>query len=131
MKFRAIIGRILFLSGCFYSCHCAYLNVNPGLVSGAEAKNIISDRLLLNQTIYLIGLTQPEPIRSNAVAGLGMTIITPDLVGINEKNMYQKDAVEECADQIFFVSLISTPLSAFVCKATDPPLSIPLISRKL
>ncbi|TGK28991.1 TIGR04452 family lipoprotein [Leptospira gomenensis] len=131
MEIRGIFARILFLSGSFYFHHCAYLNVNEGLVSGTEAKAIISDRLLLNQTIYLIGSTQPEPIRSNAVVGLGITILTPDLIGIDEKNMYQKEAVEECADQIFFVSLISTPLSAFVCKATDPPLSIPLISRKL
>ncbi|TGK27079.1 TIGR04452 family lipoprotein [Leptospira yasudae] len=130
MMVRVRIDRLLWFA-LILTFNCAYLNVNPSLVTGAEAKEIINDRLLLSRIVYLMALTEPEPMRSNAAAGLTLTVLIPDGIGIDEKKMYQKDAVDECADQIFFVSLISTGLSTFVCKATNPPISIPIISRKL
>ncbi|TGK26116.1 TIGR04452 family lipoprotein [Leptospira stimsonii] len=125
------IGSFLFLIWILSYNHCAYLNINPSLVTGKEAKEIISDRLLVSQLVYIMGLSENEPVRSASVAGLTLTIVIPDSMGIDEKKMYQKDAVDECADRIFLVSIVSTALSTFVCDATNPPISIPVISKKL
>ncbi|XDD51188.1 TIGR04452 family lipoprotein [Leptospira sp. WS92.C1] len=123
--------RSLFLLFLFFF-QCAYVDINPSLVSGTEAKEIISDRLLVNQIIHSIGLNQAEPNRSYSTTALVFTFLIPDSIGIDEKQMYQKEAVNECADQIFFVSLtISTQLSFFVCKASNPPISIPFVSKKI
>ncbi|TGK19499.1 TIGR04452 family lipoprotein [Leptospira kmetyi] len=130
MRFSLKTGRTFFFFVLF-GCNCAYVNINPSLITGVEAKQIISDRLLLSQLVYIMALNEPEPLHSSAVAGLTLTILIPDGLGIDEKKMYQKDAVNECADQIFLVSLVSTGLTTFVCKASNPPISIPVISRKL
>ncbi|MBM9502425.1 TIGR04452 family lipoprotein [Leptospira sp. 201903071] len=110
---------------------CAYLDINPSLVTGKEAKEIISDRLLISQLVYIMGLSEAEPVRSASLTGLTLTIVIPDSMGIDEKKVYQKDAVDECANRIFLVSIVSTALSTFVCDASNPPISIPIISKKL
>ncbi|TGM00147.1 TIGR04452 family lipoprotein [Leptospira barantonii] len=130
MRFPLQTGRS-FLFLILFGLNCAYANINPSLITGVEAKQIISDRLLLSQLVYIMALNEPEPLHSNAVAGLTLTVLIPDGLGIDEKKMYQKDAVNECADQIFLVSLVSTGLTSFICKASNPPISIPVISRKL
>ncbi|TGM52738.1 TIGR04452 family lipoprotein [Leptospira adleri] len=125
------VGSFFLLLSIFCYNECAYLNINPSLVTGKEAKDIISDRLLVSQLVYIMGLSESEPVRSASLAGLTFTIVIPDSMGIDEKKMYQKDAVDECADRIFLTSIVSTALSTFVCNATNPPISIPVISKKL
>ncbi|MBM9577709.1 TIGR04452 family lipoprotein [Leptospira sp. 201903070] len=132
MLFGKIKANSLFLLFAVFLCKdCAYLDINPSLVTGKEAKEIISDRLLLSQLVYIMGLSEAEPVRSASLAGLTLTLVIPDSMGIDEKKVYQKDAVDECADRIFLISIVSTALSTFVCDASNPPISIPVISKKL
>ncbi|MCB1172640.1 MAG: TIGR04452 family lipoprotein [Leptospiraceae bacterium] len=112
---------------------CAYVDLDPNTVSGKEAKQIIADRLTLNLIIYGIGTTLPNSqLASQAIEGLMVTILTPDLIGLDEKVEYARSDVESCADAVFLFSFfVSTRWSPFVCAVSDPPITIPLVNTKL
>lgn len=110
---------LFFLAGPL--SRCAY--IDPNLIDGAEAKEVIAERIQLNLIIYAL---------SRSTFGTFFTLITPDLIITDEGATYEKDKVEACADQVFFTSFfISTTLSPFVCSVGEYSIQIPLLTQKL
>lgn len=88
---------------------CLLLNeigLNPGHVSGSEAKDIILDKTLINAALFLAARSQ-----TNAA----LVFLAPTLAGINDDEYYKRSEVQECADQLFLWQYISTVLAPFAC----------------
>lgn len=80
---------------------CRFLNetgLNPGHVSGLEAKEIILDKTLITAAIFA---ARNAPISAAAV------ISTPDSIGIIDDEYYKRREVEACADLIFLWQYVS------------------------
>ena len=96
------------------SAGCVLLNtigLNPGHVSGAEAKDLILDKTLITGAYYLsLGST----------TGALLVYLAPTLAGISDDKYYKRSEVQHCANQLFLFQFVSATFAPFLACNLEP-----------
>ncbi len=103
-----LVGAALSAPGCLL---LNTIGLNPGHVSGAEAKDIIRDKTLVNLAIQ---------VAAGSTTGAAIVYLDPVLAGISDDEYYKKSEVEKCGDQLLVFNFVSVLLAPFVACNLQP-----------
>ena len=117
----------IFISWQFSYCMVANtLDLNPGHVSGKEAKQIIRDKFKSNfllHSLMAVASASANTVQGKEAAQFYATKATidslkQDMLFIDESKYYKRKDVEICADRLWEANLFTHSLDPFICHLT-------------